>query len=386
MSCLSRRSVFLFVVLVSGSFASFVMADEIDTLRGIVAKSDDPAARREAVDKLKPFGRAAVPALRELLAHPEPTVRLIVLDALGNLSSQGSKPSSHAAWPAGPDMIRLIEDPDVRVRRTALYNLGWFWSPPEKGTRRDDVAKSAVPKLAVCLGDEDPKVREYAARLLWRIADVAWEAVPALVAALEDKEGAATYARKTLLFLGPPERAYTARQLQAVLAAQPAAPDIDELTARWHGADKSEAEASLGLSRFEAVLYLGRKAADPAAKAAGPLLVKLAAESHPAVRFHALAARSKLGLADRSPIPILEAALAADDPTVVFWAAHALVELRGVEAHKAVGVLAAAIPEREFVFTRIGPTAEQRLANMRAQVATAALQRLGIRLPATKQW
>ncbi len=375
------------LVLLATSCCGIVHADEIDTLRNIIAKSADPVARREALDKLKPLGRAAVPALRELLAHPEPTVRVLAIATLGELSSPQNEPRRHVAWAAIPDIIRLLEDSDVRVRRSAAYSLGWFWGPPGDGPRRDDIAKSAVTKLAVCLRDEDPKVREYSSRLLWRIADVAWDAVPELVAALEDQKQTAMNARKTLLYLGPPERAYTVKQLLAVLAAQPCALDVADWSAglKWMGADQSEARADLGLSRFEALLYLGRKAADPAAKTAEPLLLKLAAESHPAVRFQSLAASAKLGLAKESPIPTLDTALAADDPNVVFWAAHAWVELHGVEAHKAVSVLAAAIPDSEFIFTPVGPTPEQKLTIVKAQLAIEALRRVGVRVPETKR-
>ncbi len=375
----------LTLVLLATICGGMLHADEIDALRSIVSKSQDLSAQRDAIQELRKLGRPALPALRELLAHPEPPVRVLVIAALGELSSPQSDPQRHAAWPAVPEMIRLLEDPDIRVRRSAAYSLGWFWGVPGEGPRRDKIAKSAVPKLTKCLSDPDPKLRQYSALLLWRLADVAWEAVPALVAALEDKEGAASYARKILLFLGPPERGYTARQLQAVLAAQPAAPDVAKSAERWQGADNSEAEANLGLSRFVALLYLGRKAADPEVKAAAPLLLKLAAETHPAVRFHALSTSAKLGVTKESPLPILEAALLADDPNVTFWAAHALVELRGAEAHHAVEILAATIAERELVFSAKGPTPGQRIAELRAQVAVEALHRLGIRLPETRR-
>lgn len=378
----TMRCLMILLVLAVGR-VDIVHADEIASLRAIVTDSKDPAVRREAVEKLKRLGRPAVPALRELLAHPEPTVRWRVLEALGNMSSPQRHPKRHSAWTAVPDMIRLLDDQDIRVRRVAAYNLGWFWSPPGEGPRRGEVAKAAVPKLACCLRDEDCELRKYSAELLWRIADVAWEAVPALIAALDDEDAAVrAFSRRTLLWLGPPERAYTARQLHTVLDAQPAAPDIPSGSrAGWAGWDNSETRADLGLSRMEALVYLGRKASDPEAKHAGSLLSELAADDHPAVRFHTLATRAKLGLAEESPAAILDAALTSDDSDVAFWAAHALVELHGTEAHKAVGILATAIHEHEPFYSRKGPTPEQVLADVKAHVAKETLQRLGVRIP-----
>jgi len=373
---------FMSVLLLTSACAGVVNADEVDSLRAVVTDSQDPAVRRDAIEKLQDLGSPAVPALRQLLAHSEPVVRVLVLQALGNMSARQSDPERHPAWEAVPDMIRLLEDQDVRVRQSAAVNLGWFWGPPGEGPRRDEVAKSAVPKLVLCLRDEDRKLREYAARLLWRIADVAWEAVPALTDALDDEDvEVRSFARRTLLRLGPPERAYTVRQLQEVLDAQPAAPDL--LGIRASRAD-SEVRGEIGLSRFEALTYLGRKTSVPEAMQLEPLLLGLAADDNPAIRFSALATRAKLGLAEESPVALLETALGGDDSNTAFWAAHALVELQGAEAHQAVGILAAAIPEHRPVFSRKGPTQEQILANLKADIAIASLKRLDVRIPTSE--
>lgn len=378
----------LFVALVAGPRDD--VDEEIARLKGVAAAAENAKDRAEAVEALKRLGPPAVPALGELLAAAEPTTKMLALNALGNQRPSPRDRPHHPAWRVVPDMIRLLDDADIRVRRQAAFDLGAFWTAPGQGPRPGDLGRSAVPSLARCVRDDDPRLRLYAARLLWRIAEVAWVAVPALVVSLDDEDPeVARAAQRTLLFLGPPERAYSAKQLRAILEADPPAPD---LPAPWWGelgtgTGPFPAASQPTPGRLEALLYLGRKAADPAARELGPLLATLAAGDPPAtpaaaaVRFHALVARAKLGLAEESPIATLEAALRGDDPEAAFWAAHALVELRGADANEAVGILAAAIPEHETILSRKGPTPAQTLARIKAHAAALALRRLGLHVP-----
>ena len=73
-------------------------------------------------------------------------------------------------------------------RCAALYSLGSFWGLATEGRPRE-IARRIVPRVSELLVDEDDseygvRQRRYSAMLLWRLAPVAWEAVPALVATL----------------------------------------------------------------------------------------------------------------------------------------------------------------------------------------------------------
>lgn len=90
--------------------------------------------------------------------------------------------------------------------------------------------------------------------------------------------------------------------------------------------------------RFEAAMYLGRRSRDEA-KRAIPVLKRLLNDTDPAVRFNAAVALWKLQPGSPSPVPVLESALVSVDPEVRIWAAHALVQVIGADAHKAIPTL-----------------------------------------------
>ena len=126
--------------------------------------TNDDLVRRFVRRSLWLVGEAAVPGLRKALSDPRPRVRVaaaIVLGAIG-------KPAAEAVQ----DLVVLTKDANAEVRRyamVALTNLG--------------AATAAIPHLSRGLRDEDSKVRQAAA---WRLARAGKPGVSALREALKD--------------------------------------------------------------------------------------------------------------------------------------------------------------------------------------------------------
>ncbi len=167
-------------------------------------KSDDPYARRNAVEALiylaekgekgvaaavpnlidalaSPASRGdvarafgvikddrTVPALIELLNDPSPYVRSVAVESLGHLKDVRSVPAL---------MDSLVRDQDKRVRLGAAIALG------EIGQK-----KAAKPLTRALLDDVDPLVRMYAAAALGNIGDKSPATIEALIRALRDPE------------------------------------------------------------------------------------------------------------------------------------------------------------------------------------------------------
>ena len=127
-------------------------------------------ARVNAIDALAERGddaAEAVDALAGILSDKSPTLRAHAARALGKIGA--------AAKPAGPALVATVADADEAVRRAAVHALMQIRPGP----------KVTLPLLAKALRDEDPTVR---LRVLNALANIGDEAVPLLVAALEDKE------------------------------------------------------------------------------------------------------------------------------------------------------------------------------------------------------
>jgi HEAT repeat protein len=102
----------------------------------------------KALSQLSPKSVSAVPALVELLRHPEAEVRRRAAFAMVRIG-----PGAKAATPA---LVEALKDQDPRVREGAAYALG---------TIGPDASPSA-PALEVASQDADPKVRYRAAQAL----------------------------------------------------------------------------------------------------------------------------------------------------------------------------------------------------------------------------
>ena len=182
-------------------------------------KDTQPAIRAASASALGRIGAAAKSAvgpLTETLSDPEAEVRRHAAEALGNIGSH--------AQPAVRALAHTLGDVSSQVRVAAALALQTIGpkdddvraavveviSQPDKETRRAAVealgtvgeGKDVAPTLLSALKDPEPLVRRAAAEALQqRGATVAEQAVPALLAALNDEE-IDTYAANALVAIG----------------------------------------------------------------------------------------------------------------------------------------------------------------------------------------
>lgn len=131
-----------------------------------------------AVAGLQWAGEKALGALGTAVHHPDPNVRVRVVQSLGGIESAGSVSLLSGA----------LNDPDVRVKRAATHALG--------RTRRQE----AVPVLVRALGMEDGGVVLAASGSLKQIGE---PAIPALRQALRSPDSTtAYYAARALAQMG----------------------------------------------------------------------------------------------------------------------------------------------------------------------------------------
>lgn len=165
----------------------------------------------EALGRLGPAAKDAVPALAAALKDPERFVRMSAARALGQLGA--------ASKEALPALAAALNDSDSFVRGTAARTLGRVgaispevWAPMKEAAKDKDLDvqraateawnsitsawgklgpadKGAIPALAAALKDAEPPVRTVAARALGKVGSGApAEALAALKAALKDPE------------------------------------------------------------------------------------------------------------------------------------------------------------------------------------------------------
>ncbi len=145
-------------------------ADESMTNRVAIdgTEPDGGAAARNAVHALVEIGAPALPALLDLVANGRTRARALAAFALGELPSRTDEVVAALA--------QASCDANAAVRVNAVEALGL------KGGHR-----YAVPALGTALSDPDEDVRFSAALSLAQAGPAAAEAVPALLAALNDE-------------------------------------------------------------------------------------------------------------------------------------------------------------------------------------------------------
>jgi HEAT repeat protein len=177
--------------------------------------------------------KAAVPALFEALSDSREGVRWSAADALSKMDLAGLG--------AVAQLATALRSPDSYVRGFAAWTLGNLGS----------AARDAVPALVQALGETEGAPTVEAA--LARIGPAAAEAVPALVLDLQHKDAGRRWrAARTLGRLGPAARA-------AVPGLVDALHDPEEMV-RAHAA---RALGRIGLEARPAAAALQRATGDP---------------------------------------------------------------------------------------------------------------------------
>jgi tetratricopeptide (TPR) repeat protein len=176
-------------------------------------KDEDPPIREAAAEALAQIGKPAIPAIVEALKHEELRVRFgatralvlmkeeakesipALVEALDDQSSMVRFGAGRALFTIGPEsipaLIRGLKEPKQRVRYHSIIVLSRF----------GEEAKDAIPALTAALSDKDTQgrarndpqddlrfVRSAAADALGAMGPIAKPAMPAILEAMKDKE------------------------------------------------------------------------------------------------------------------------------------------------------------------------------------------------------
>jgi len=254
-------------------------AETVTQLTDRAANAEEVASRVGAIDQLGEMGTdatGAIPVIVRLLDDPNPRVRAHAARALGRLGSAEKRILLRA-------LAARIVDSDPHVRREALK--AWVRLRPPVAV--------AVPLMNRVLTKADPQTRAY---LLSAFADYGAEAVPRLIEVLDQPDGR-YWAALVINEIGPE-----------------AAPATDALLKALKEDDRPDV-------RRELILALG--AIGPKAKDAVPALTKALDSDAPGVPLAAVYALGSIGEA-ASPAAEKIRRLAAEDAeptqTISLWA------------------------------------------------------------------
>ncbi len=370
-------------------FLAALAATQADPARRWVERlrSDAVEERREAEEELRRIGVGAEPALRRSAAVRDREARAAVARLLGRLDLRRR---------LTPPLLEGF--PDIEDRLLAGGPRAWLElffeaaGPAHEGLRPEDLAvlasgavpavrgpeearrfceevrrrgvRSALPALVLLLGSESEPVRDFAAGTL--VGYRAWEAVPALVAALEGRSRES--AGRVLLDLRLPE----------------AVPPLVRLVSSPDPGAREAAIRILGATRArEAVGEIAARLADPApdvrAAAAGALaelaageaafrILPLLEDASELVRSSAVVALAEMGAEEA--VPALRARLGDASEEVRAEAARALGRLG---ARESVRDLLGLLKDAEF---DVRESAVLALAELEAKEAAPALVEL----------
>jgi HEAT repeat protein/poly(3-hydroxybutyrate) depolymerase len=144
------------------------LRSQTESLKGADAGKRKAAA--EALGKLGPAAREAVPALRQALADSDGAVRVAAALALWRVGGQ--------AEAVVPTLLAALNDPRKEVRQAVLEAL-WYVGPH---------AAAVAPALRDLLASPDRRLRIYAAYALWKVDPATDRALPVLARELKDRD------------------------------------------------------------------------------------------------------------------------------------------------------------------------------------------------------
>lgn len=239
----------------------------------------------EELGRIGPPAKAAVPELVKSLQDRDADVRLAAAGALASIDpgNPAILPALEGELKAGPDQ-----------RKSTAEILG-------------DLGAVGVPGLSGALKDPDAGVRWAAAESLGRIGPAAKSAVPALAAALEDKEIRSIVA-DALAGIGP--------------EAKPAVPGLVQIV-------RNEKEPSLRYTAGVALVRIDKSSAGPAA----PILAEALRNPDGRFRHDAVMLLVAIGPAGKEATPVLTEMLLKDKQSYARQlAAHSLGYVRDPRA------------------------------------------------------
>jgi HEAT repeat protein/predicted DNA-binding WGR domain protein len=208
-----------------GAFVA-IGAGAVDAVPALLAALRDEDTQCYAVQALIGIGPGTVPALVAALTDKNLSVRTAAADVLGCINP----PAAVAA----PALVAALRDKDSSVRAAAARALG------------KPAAVDAVPGLVEALGDEGALPdypRTVSAAALQALQEVGPVAVPALIAAVQDKSNKGRRNAITALSMIGPAAA------EAVVWESPHFQDLREVTLRDRHGRQSSLDGLLALVR-----------------------------------------------------------------------------------------------------------------------------------------
>lgn len=312
-------------------FATAAAAADVQQLAGALS-AGSPAERQAAADALAdlgPDGREGVPALITALSSSEGDLRWRSARALGVIGDPQAVKALCTATGDAEAMVRAqaifalarlksndeaavqsvvshLSDPDAQVRRAAVRALRLIEAP----------RATITPLIVKLLDDAEPTV---AMRALSSIADGGVEVIPALTAALAQRD-ARYWACLALGEMGPQARAAAAGLIKALEDDRPEV-------------------------RLQAALALGE--IGPDAKPGVEAISKLVEDPFPSVRAAAVFALGRIG--DPAAAASLAAAENSTEPIIKMLAIWGLAKLYPSDQGriaKAIGLLVEALGDK----------------------------------------
>ena len=298
------RGLTSFVWAASLLWCTWLVAGEEPTVESLVAgvADQDPAAAVaaiDALDKIEPAPKAAVPALIQALGREDEAVRWHAARTLGDLGPDAAE--------AVPALTKALDDSSVKVIAYAAYALGSIGKP----------AEPAVEKLIERAFDSDPLVRRASLRGIRLIGASPEKTRPLFLKMLESGDPAAvlptlqSIAEAGEVAMAPMREILKDEKLSywacLVLAemGEKAAPAVPELTDVLKHQDPDV--------RMQALITLGKIGS--AAAPAVPAIVKLLeSDEFEAVQFTAAFALGAINQKDEAATRALVAAARSDKP------------------------------------------------------------------------
>ena len=307
------RGLISFVWAASLLWCTWLVAGEEPTVESLVAAVGGPdqaaaVVALDALDKLGPQAKAAVPALVKALAGEDEAIRWHAARTLGAIGPD--------AQDAVPDLIKALDDGAGTVKAYAAFALGAIGKP----------AEPAIEKLIERAFDQDPLVRRASLRAVRLIGAPPEKTRPLFLKMVEEGDRSAVLATlQTIADAGEVAIAPMRECLKdeklcywacLVLAemGEKAAAAVPELTEVLSHKDPDV--------RMQALITLGTMGS--AAASSVPAIVKLLdSDEFDAVRFSAAFALGAIGQKDEAATKALVAAARSDKPilkAVSLWA------------------------------------------------------------------
>ncbi len=358
---------------------------------------NDPAVRGAVVDAIAAIGTDALQPTRDALAATEPLARATATRAIARLGAKArdtapalidllkterdpvTRAAIFSALPAIeadaknciPPLLDALNDPDESVRNAAVGSLLLFHSEQ----------KEIVSALSTLLQNPNPAIAGRAADLLGRIGSPSASAIPALLAAMANRQPPPPPFIDALVQIGP---ASVPEILRAISTEMPDAITREHWSVKTLQSMGGMAALPLGTAlsdqnatiRLTAARALGEMGAP--ARPAIPELVKACADAAPGVRAAALGGLVAARTNSKIILPLMQTAMRDAEPIVRLTALQ-LIPFLGEAAHPLGDAMLAALRDpdatvRRTAIENVGPAQPEAIPILLENLGDATMQ------------